>query len=352
MVGDSNREKASHAPEWNKANRRPLLSVVTPAFNEEKNLHELHRRFKSVLDNMEIDWEWIVVDDHSTDSTFDVLKGIAGEDDHVRVIRFSRNFGSHMALTCGLNHANGDCAIVMASDLQDPPEEIPRLLAEWKKGAQVVWAVREQREGVSKISRMFSRLYYFLMRHTSALQNLPAAGADFFIIDRKAIEAFGQFREGHVSIIALITWMGFRQTYTTYEKQARLHGKSNWNIKKKLKLVVDSITSFTYFPIRLMSYVGFITAMLGLLYALLIVIRAFSGSPVPGWSSMMAVILVLGGIQMAMLGVLGEYLWRALDESRNRPRYIIEDVLGFHSERGTDIKVHSSDTRSLEDLQR
>lgn len=307
--------------------RGPLLTIVTPAYNEAENLPVLYQRLRRVLDSIDTDWEWVVVDDHSTGGTFEVLTHLAGQDGRLRGFRFSRNFGSHTAITCGLNHARGECAIIMAANLQDPPEEIPRLLTEWQHGAQVVWAVRGRREGKSAIYLGFARLYYVLMRRTGALRDLPAAGADFFLIDRCVIDAFNQFHESHVSILALITWMGFRQATISYSKQARLHGRSGWSLEKKLRLVVDSITSFTYFPIRLMSYVGFITALLGFLYAGLVVFNALRGFPPQGWASLMIVVLVVGGVQMIMLGVLGEYLWRALDEARGRPRYIIEAVI-------------------------
>ena len=309
--------------------RRPLLTIVTPAYNEAENLPVLYQRLRRVLDSIDVDWEWIVVDDHSTDGTFEVLTRLAGQDGRLRGFRFSRNFGSHTAITCGFNHARGDCAIVMAADLQDPPEEIPHLLAEWQRGTQVVWAVRARREGEGTTYLGFARLYYALMRRTGALRDLPAAGADFFLVNRCVIDAFNQFHESHVSILALITWMGFRQATISYNKHARLHGRSGWNLEKKLKLVVDSITSFTYFPIRLMSYVGFTIALLGFLYAGLLAFNALRGLPPQGWASLMVVVLILGGIQMVMLGVLGEYLWRALDESRRRPRYLIEATTGM-----------------------
>jgi dolichol-phosphate mannosyltransferase len=312
--------------------QRPFLTIVTPAYNEAENLPTLYQRLQSVLGSIDIDWEWIVVDDHSTDGTFEVLTHLAEQDVRLRSFRFSRNFGSHTAITCGLNYARGDCAIIMAADLQDPPEEIPHLLAEWQRGAQVVWAVRARREGEGATYLGFARLYYFLMRRTGALRDLPATGADFFLIDWRVIDAFNQFHESHVSILALITWMGFCQAFVSYNKQPRLYGRSGWNLEKKLKLVVDSITSFTYFPIRLMSYVGFITALLGFLYAGFVVFNALRGHPPQGWSSLIVVVLVLGGIQMVMLGVLGEYLWRALDEARRRPRYIVEAVLGQHGQ--------------------
>lgn len=302
---------------------KPLLSIITSAFNEEKNIPELYERLKKVLEQTGADWEWIVVDDSSADGTFEVLKSLAQREKRLRCFRFSRNFGSHAALTCGINHARGRCAIILAGDLQDPPEEIPRLLAEREAGAQVVWAVKE------KVDPFFSRLYYALMRRMGALRNIPATGSDFFLIDRAVIEAFNRFPESNLSIMTLISWLGFRQAYFHYAKQPRLHGRSGWNAKKKLKLVVDSITAFTYFPIRLMSYLGFAVALIGFVYAAVVVVRAFFlGSPVEGWTSLMVVLLVVSGMQMLMMGVLGEYLWRSLNEARRRPRYIIGETVG------------------------
>lgn len=303
----------------------PLVTIVTPAMNEEDNLPALHKRIVSALEG--VPWEWIVVDDQSTDKTYEVMTDIAREDRRVRCIRFARNFGSHTAIACGLHHARGRTATVMAADLQDPPETIPVLLDEWRKGSHVVWAQRGRREGEKASTLGFARIYYFIMRRVVGIKQMPATGADFFLIDRRVMDAFRGFREANVSIFALLTWMGFRQSTVTYTKEARKSGQSKWTFEKKLKLVVDSITSFTYLPIRLMSYFGFVSACLGLLYASVVVINALRGAQLPyGWASTICVILVIGGIQMLMMGVLGEYLWRALDESRARPRYIVEST--------------------------
>jgi glycosyltransferase involved in cell wall biosynthesis len=304
--------------------RSPLLSVVTPAYNEEGNLPILYERLSNALVSIDIDWEWIVVDDHSSDRTFTAIGEIAARDPRVHAVRFARNFGSHTAITCGLYHARGDCAVIMAADLQDPPEVLSVLLEKWFAKAQVVWAVRTRREGEKTSTIGYSRLYYLLMRHVVGLKEMPPTGADFFLVDRYVLDAFRQFKESNVSIMALISWMGFRQETITYDKQARLHGNSGWTLKKKLKLLVDSVTSFTYLPIRIMSYVGFLVALAGFVYAGIVVGNSLAGHPVEGWSSLMVAILVIGGIQMLMMGVLGEYLWRALDESRSRPRYLIE----------------------------
>jgi polyisoprenyl-phosphate glycosyltransferase len=313
--------------------RRSMLSLITPAYNEARNLPVLHKRLTDTVDALGLDWEWIVVDDHSGDETFASIEQIASRDARVRGIRFARNFGSHIALTCGLHYARGDCAVVIAADLQDPPETLPALVQKWYEGAQVVWAVRDNREGEKASTVGFARLYYFLMRRVVGITEMPATGADFFLLDRRVLDALGQFSESNVSIMALIAWMGYRQAFINYDKQARLHGRSGWTLEKKLKLVVDSITSFTYLPIRCMSYIGGIVALIGFTYAALVIFNALTGKPAEGWSSLMVVVLVVGGIQMLMMGVLGEYLWRALDESRQRPRYLIEATAGNLTER-------------------
>ena len=305
-------------------NNRPLLSIVTPAYNEADNLPVLYERLSQVLDAMDLDWEWVIIDDHSEDGTFEVIKDMGEKDPRVHGIRFARNFGSHTALTCGLLQAKGDCAVAMAADLQDPPEVLPALLTKWHEGKQVVWAVRENREGEKRGTLVFARLYYFLMRRFVGLKEIPATGADFFLLDREVLDALGQFNEKNVSIMVLIAWMGFRQASVSYTKQARLHGCSGWSLEKKLKMGWDSITSFSYLPIRLMSYLGFIIALFGFIYAGIVVSNSLIGNPASGWSSLIVVVLLLSGIQMVMIGVLGEYLWRALDESRHRPRYLIE----------------------------
>jgi dolichol-phosphate mannosyltransferase len=308
------------------SDKSSLLSVVTPAYNEADNLLPLHAGLKRVMDESKVDWEWAVVDDHSRDGTFEVLKELARRDRRIRAYRFARNSGSHMAVRCGLDHAKGDCAIVMAADLQDPPETIPMLIDRWKAGADVVWAVREERLGESRQTLLFARLYYWLMRRVVGLQSIPEQGADFFLIDRKVIDAMSRFSESNTSILALLSWMGFKQESISYVKQPRTQGRSGWTMGKKVKLLLDSVTSFSFFPIRIMSVAGFCLALLGFLYAVFVIVNAILRRPVQGWSSLMVVVLVIGGMQMFMMGVLGEYLWRTLDESRRRPRFLIEET--------------------------
>jgi dolichol-phosphate mannosyltransferase len=306
------------------AKTRSLLSIVTPAYNEADNLLLLYERLLGVLGTMDLDWEWVVVDDHSADKTFAAIADIARRDSRIRGVRLARNFGSHTAITCALRYARGHCAAVIAADLQDPPEVIPALMQKWKEGYQVVWAVRAHREGESGTKVELAGLYYSMMRRIVGLKEIPPTGADCFLIDRRVLDAFTEFNENNVSILALITWMGFRQTAISYHKQARVHGSSGWSLEKKLKLVLDSITSFTYLPIRLISYLGSAVALAGFIYAAVVFFNALTGQPPQGWTSLMIVVLLVGGTQMIMMGVLGEYLWRALDESRHRPRYWIE----------------------------
>ncbi len=320
LPGDDRSDPESESP----ASVR--LSVVTAAYREAENLPELYQRLCGVLDPLGVDWEWIIVDDHSPDATFGVIHDLAARDARVRGIRLARNSGSHLALSCGLHAARGECAVALAADLQDPPEVVPQLLDEWRAGAHVVWAARGRREGETAVTKGLARVYYWLMRNLVGLDSMPAMGADFLLLDRRVLDAFRDFRETNVSLLALITWMGFRQTSITYVKQARLHGESGWTLKKKLKLLVDSVTAFSYTPIRFMSYLGFSVAMIGFLYATSVIINAIVGNPVAGWTSLIVIVLILGGIQMLMMGVLGEYLWRALDETRRRPRFIVEET--------------------------
>lgn len=305
---------------------KPLLSIITPAYCEEENIPLLYSCLLDVTINLGVHWEWIVIDDHSSDNTFKIIKDLSLSNPRIRGVRLSRNHGSHAAISCGLHLCQGDCAIIMAADLQDPPEIIPLLLEKWIKGFQVVWAVREKREGLRKHDYFFAQFYYCFMRKIIDIQNIHPSGADFFLIDRLVINTIKRFSERNRSIFALIAWVGFNQGFIEYEKKNRIHGKSGWNYRKKIILLIDSITSFSYLPIRFISTLGIVTAVIGFIYSLFTVINALTGNPPEGWASLMVAVLIIGGIQMMMLGILGEYLWRTLDESRQRPQYIIEET--------------------------
>jgi dolichol-phosphate mannosyltransferase len=302
-----------------------MISVVIPAYNEEGNLPVLYERLVSVTSNVtQQDFEFVFVDDCSTDQTANILNALYQKDKRVHVVRFARNCGSHAAISAGLNFCTGEAAIKMAADLQDPPELIPRLIEQWQKGYKVVWGKRKERIGERYITLAFSRAFYFLMNRLTNVKQ-PSSGADVTLVDRTVIEALKQCNEKNASNNMLIAWLGFSQTYIEYTKEARYSGSSKWTFSNRLKLFIDSIISFSYVPLRLMSLTGILFSITGLLISLRLFYNAlFKGAPVTGWPSLMITILIIGGFQMIMLGMLGEYLWRTYDETRGRPKYVIE----------------------------
>lgn len=309
------------------------LSFVLPAFAEARNLALLFPRLlaqASLADEIEV----VVVDDHSPDQTFAVVREWAARDPRIRGLRLARNTGSHMSILCGLSVAKGDAMIVLAADGQDPPEAAEQLLAAWSEGAQVVWAVREVRKDTSLLTRLTSRLYYALMnRLTSA--RLPPTGADFFLLDRRVLRALLAIPEHNVSIFALVVSLGFRQAEIRYAKQPRLSGRSKWTLGRKIRLLLDSLIGFSTLPLRLATALGFAHAIGGFLYAAVLVVNRlsdgalFGAVALTGWSAMMVVLLVSSGSIMIILGIFGEYLWRALEEVRGRPRFLVEEEVNL-----------------------
>lgn len=307
-----------------------LLSIVTPAYNEAENLPRLYERIRALdWTTLGLEFELLIVDDHSADATATVIDALIARDPRVKSLRFSRNFGSHAALTAGLEHATGAAAVVLAADLQDPPETIPALVADWRKGAATVWAVRGEREGESLSNRVSARIFYSLIRRMTRMA-MPPTGVDFFLLDRAVIEALRLAPERNTSLIAQIQWLGFEQSSLVYTKMARASGRSKWTLSKRIKLSLDWVVGFSYFPIRFMSVIGLLFACAGFLYALFLIVRRFVFVvPVEGWTSLISVVLITSGVQLVMLGVLGEYLWRSFDASRQRPRFVIERRRGF-----------------------
>lgn len=306
------------------------LSIITPAWNEARNLPVLYERLRSVLESGGLTWEWIVVDDHSCDDTFAAVQQLALRDPRVRCVRLARNGGSHAAIACGLDEAQGNAAVVLAADLQDPPEAIPALIARWQSGAHVVWASRRRVRGAPH-AWGFSRLYYWMMRRVVGMQDMPAAGADFFLIDRAVIDVFRRLHERHTSVFALITWIGFRQEQVEYDKHARLHGASGWTLRRKLKLVMDSVTAFSDVPVALCWVTALAFTLVGAALAGAGALGLRLGVLAPAHVVLLGVMAVLSGISLAMLAAIGEYVWRALDEVRSRPRYVVESRTAQHT---------------------
>src|SRR5687768_8623033 len=302
-----------------------MLSLLTPAFNEEVNLDALYQRITQAMTRIGGDWEWLVVDDHSRDGTFAAIQRLAALDPRVKGIRLARNSGSHVAITCGLHHVRGDAAVMMAADLQDPPETMGAMLDAWRGGAQVVWAVRRERPG-ERHHRGFAAFYYWIMRNVAGLTEMPARGADFFLVDRVVVDAFRRFGERHTSVLALLTSLGFRQAFIEYDKQPRAAGQSGWTLARKVKLVIDSVTGFTEAPIRWFSYLGLALIALGVLTG--VVGLALLPNLGAGLLVLLAALVGLGGLQLLAIGVIGEYVWRGLEEARRRPAYLVEQVAG------------------------
>lgn len=309
------------------------LSFVMPAFAEAENLALLLPRLlaqAALADELEV----VVVDDHSPDRTFAVVREWGARDARIRGLRLARNSGSHMAILCGLQAATGDAVIVLAADGQDPPEVAADLVAAWRAGAQVVWAVRERRERETLATRLGSRLYYALMNRLSSVR-LPPTGADFFLLDRRVLGSLLAIPEHNVSLFALVVALGFRQQEVRYVKQSRLSGRSKWTLRRKLRLFVDSMIGFSTLPLRLATGLGFAYAAGGFVYAALLVFNRLSGGmlfgavALTGWSALMVVLLVSSGTILIVLGIFGEYLWRALEEVRGRPRFLVEDEVNL-----------------------
>jgi polyisoprenyl-phosphate glycosyltransferase len=310
----------------------PELSIVIPVYNEEAVLLALRERLCSFVKRLSpLEIEVILVDDHSSDRSPEILRQFCEENPTFRFARLAKNCGSHVAVLAGLARARGECAVFLAADLQDPPELILQMMDLWRQGHHVVWAVREQREGVSGIDLFLANTFYRLLNFLGEV-NVPPRGSDFALLDRKAVDALLKSAGSDVSLGGEIARLGFSSQQITYTKGRRAAGVSKWTLKKKLKAVADAFVSFSYAPLRAMSYLGIVCSMLGFAYALLvIVVRLRTQTPVQGWASLIVVVLVLGGLQMMMLGILGEYLWRTLEAARHRPIYFVEEASDLSS---------------------
>ena len=310
-----------------RCNPASSLSIVIPVFNEEAALPALFERLQKLADKLApLATEIILVDDHSNDRSPELLREVCRGNRHFRYARLAKNSGSHVAILAGLAMARGECAVFLAADLQDPPELILQMLDLWRAGHHVVWAVREEREGVSKIDVLLSNTFYRLLNLLGEV-NLPPRGSDFALLDRKAADALLQSAGSDPSIGGEIARLGFSSTQISYVKAKRAAGGSKWTPKRKLKAFADAFVSFSYAPLRAMSYLGMTLSVLGCAYAILVIaLRLTMRTPVQGWASVVVIVLVMGGVQMMMLGVLGEYLWRTLEAARHRPIYFLEET--------------------------
>jgi polyisoprenyl-phosphate glycosyltransferase len=309
---------------------KPLISIVVPVFNEQANLPRLHAEVTSTLRSVgEFDWEFVFVDDGSRDRSFQVLEELRAHDPSVRALRFPRNFGSHVAIAAAIDHCHGDAAVVMAADLQDPPSLLPAFLAKWREGFDVVWGARSGRDDGALRGWAMNRFYALVRRF--AIPSYPQGGTgSFCLIGTPVIAAFRQCTERNRLTFGLIAWAGFRETEVPYHRPQRLAGTSAWTTGRMVKAAIDTFVSFSFLPIRLISFFGLAFSALSFLFGFYVLVnKIVYGTKVAGWSSVMLAVLVIGGVQLLMIGVVGEYLWRILDEARARPLYIVERSLGL-----------------------
>ena len=304
-----------------------FVSIVIPVFNEREVLPMFHRRLMAVVGGLSMGCEVIYVDDGSADGSLEILHDLRCADPAVAVLALSRNFGKESALTAGLDHAGGDAVIVIDADLQDPPELIPELIRRWEQGFDVVYARRVARDGETAMKRLSAYAFYRVVEHLCHIR-IPRDTGDFRLLSRRAVDSLLRLREGHRFMKGLFAWVGFRQTAVDYRRDPRFAGHSKWNYWKLWNFALEGVTSFTTAPLKVATYVGLATAAAAFLYGAFIVIDTLlHGNPVPGYPSLLAVMLFLGGTQLIALGVIGEYLGRMFDESKGRPLYLVSDYL-------------------------
>ena len=302
----------------------PLLSIVVPAYNEAEGLSELYARVGRTMDAFGEPWELVLVNDGSRDTTLAAMERLHAADPRVAIVNLSRNFGKEIATTAGLDHARGAAIIILDADLQDPPELIPELVAGWREGYDTVYAQRRRREGETWLKRSTAKMFYQLMGNVGRVDIPPDTG-DFRLISRRVVNALAELREQHRFMKGLFAWVGFPSKAVLYDRAPRFAGKSKWDYWKLWNFALEGITSFTIVPLKVATYLGLAVGLAAAIYIAEIVVRTLLfGNPVPGYPSLLAVVLFIGGVQLMTLGIMGEYLGRIFNEVKRRPLYLVE----------------------------
>ncbi len=305
----------------------PRFSVVAPVFNEEALIEEFYQRIRNVMEGIGEPWELVLVNDGSRDRSPELMDQLYAQDpEHVVVLHFSRNFGHQLAITAGSDYTRGDAVIVIDSDLQDPPEVIPEFIAKWREGYEVVYGVRAEREGETWFKLFTADLFYRLIQALTDVV-IPMEAGDFRLLDRKVVEVMREMHEGHRFVRAMVSWVGFRQIGVPYRRLARKAGESKYPFRKMFRLALDAITGFSFLPLKLALWCGALATVAGLIMALVLLILRLNGSiPLAGQGLTASLVLFIGGVQLLVMGILGEYIGRIYDEVRRRPLYIIREI--------------------------
>ena len=310
-------------------------SIVAPCYNEEKSLPELYRRIKEVMDQTGEPWELVLINDGSADRTAELMRELHAADARVHYIDFARNFGHQIAVTAGMDYAQGDAVVLIDADLQDPPELILEMIEKWKEGYQVVYAVRSERKGESWFKLVTAKVFYRLIFRITEVK-IPLDTGDFRLMDRKVVEAIKQMKERHRFIRGMTSWVGFKQTGVSYVREERFAGETKYPFRKMFKFAMNAITGFSYLPLQLATYLGFTIATLSGVGAIGVVIARLFGDPDNqpffGQATTLVMVLFLGGVQLISLGIIGEYLGRIYDEVKGRPMYVVNEAVGFEQD--------------------
>lgn len=305
---------------------RPLYSVIIPMFNEQEVIAETHKRLSGVMQAVAGSYELVYVNDGSRDDTMRIIRAIQKADSHVRIIDFSRNFGHQAAVSAGLAHCKGDAAIIIDADLQDPPEVIPRMIDAWAAGADVAYGKRSKRKGETAFKKLTASVYYRVMSSMTG-HSIPLDTGDFRLVDRKVIDAINHMKEGNRFLRGMVPWVGFHQVPVEYVRDVRWAGETKYPLKKMLKLAMDGIVSFSKKPLQLSGLIGMLAGAGACIWLLALLILLLAGRPAAPWQTAAAVIVLLQGLMFICISILGEYVGRVFDEARDRPNYIIKQII-------------------------
>jgi len=307
------------------ASKQPIFSVVGPVYDEVETLRDFYDRVQAAMDAIGEPWELVLVDDGSTDGSSDIIRDLAFEDTRIRPVLFSRNFGHQIAVTAGMDYSRGQAVVTIDTDLQDPPELIAELVEKWREGYEVVYAVRTEREGESWFKRTTAAVFYRVINRITEV-DIPLDAGDFRLLDRKVVEALKKMREHHRFPRAMTAWVGFKQIGVGYKRSARQAGETKYPFRKMVRLGINAVTGFSYFPLQLATFFGFICAMLAIVAIPMVIYLRLSGrGELSGQATTLIAVLFLGGVQLISLGILGEYIGRLYDEAKNRPLYVLRE---------------------------